>query len=66
MAGAYLSGHGTSVPMNLTLLFGTEVPCFENNKLGVHEQNNREPFDYSCTVLINLDVYYLSPNAVFL
>ena len=51
--GAYLSGHGTSVPMNLTLLFGTEVPCFENNKLGVHEQNNREPFDYSCTALIN-------------
>ena len=41
LAGAYLSGHGTSVPMNLTLLFGTEVPYFENNNPGFTEQNNR-------------------------
>lgn len=39
--------------MNLTLLFGTEVPYFENNNPGFTEQNNREPFDYSCTTLIN-------------
>ena len=27
--------------MNLTLLFGTEVPYFENNNPGFTEQNNR-------------------------
>jgi hypothetical protein len=32
--GAYLSEHGTLVPMKHAMNFGTEVPCLENNNLG--------------------------------
>ena len=32
--GAYLSEHGTLVPMNPAMIFGTEVPGLKNDNLG--------------------------------
>jgi hypothetical protein len=33
--------------MKHAMIFGTEVPCLENNKLEFNEQNNKVSFNYT-------------------